>query len=48
MSRYTKAHLQGIKYDAKHAVGLVQKAIVSNEDLDQAEATSPSGKREKT
>lgn len=46
--RLTKAHLQSIKYYAKHTVGLVQRAIFRNKELEQTKTTSPSAKREKT
>lgn len=45
--RLTKAHLQSVKYDAKHTVGLVQRAIFGNKELDQAKTTSPSAKKRK-
>lgn len=46
--RLTQAHLQSVKYDAKHTVGLVQGAIFGNEVLDQAKTTSPSAINEDT
>lgn len=42
----TQAHLQRVKYDAEHTVGLVYWAILCNKVLDQAETTSPSGHEE--
>lgn len=44
----TQAHLQRVKYDAEHTVGLVYRAILCNKVLDQAETTSPPGHEEET
>ncbi len=44
--RLTKAHLQSVKYDAKHTVGLVQRVVFGNKELHQAKTTAPSAKKE--
>lgn len=40
--RLTQAHLQSVKQEAKHTVGLVQEAVFGHKELDQAETSSPS------
>lgn len=42
-SSLTKTHLERVKYEAKHTVGLVENAIFRSNVLDQAKTTSPSG-----
>lgn len=44
----TKAHLQRVKYESKHTVGLVQTAIFGHKVLDQTKTTSPPGQERKT